>query len=181
MGLLAVFVPILQLVEQRLVTPTVGVVQKKGCNPRVLGGAALVLIAALPAAVLKMVAAAGGGGGGDGGGGGGGGVDVGGAFSTCCAKLSILFGRSVASGDMAKAKAVPLRSPQSHQTPKKSATHGLTKVSEFHAVLGESTTEVKMARGTPRGLQQQDAPHASPRKESPSRLECSRSRATAFV
>ena len=103
-GLLAVFVPIFQLVEQRILTPSIGVVQKKGCDPKVLIGALVVLIASMPGAIVKAIAAFGGGGGG-----GGGGADVGGAFATCCGKLAVLFGRSAASGDFAAAKATPVK------------------------------------------------------------------------
>ena len=104
-GLLAVFVPILQLVEQRVLTPTVGMVQKKGCNPRVILGALIVLVVSLPGAILKAVAAFGGGGGG-----GGGGVNVGGAIATCCQKVAILFGRSLGSGDVKKGAMTETRS-----------------------------------------------------------------------
>ena len=97
MGLLAVGVPLMQMAEQRICTPLVGTIQKKGCNPRQIGGAIIVLIASLPGMITKLVAATCGGGGG-----GGGGINVGGAFSEVCAKMAILFGRSAASGDMAK-------------------------------------------------------------------------------
>jgi len=104
LGLLAVFVPLIQMFEQRILSPTVKTVQAKGCNPRALAGAFIVLVASLPAAILKLVSMCGGGGGG------GDNVNAGGAFATCCGKLGVLFGRSAASGDFAKAKATKVKS-----------------------------------------------------------------------
>ena len=102
-GLIAVFVPIMQLLEQRVITPTIGILQNKGCNPRVLGGALIVLVASLPGAIMKAVAAFGGGGGG------GGGPNVGQAIADCFQKIAILFGRSAASGDIKKGQKTKVR------------------------------------------------------------------------
>lgn len=57
LGTLAIFVPIFQLVEQRIITPAARVVRTKGCNPLALGGALIVLAAALPAAISKAIKA----------------------------------------------------------------------------------------------------------------------------
>ena len=122
-GLTAVFVPILQLVEQRIVTPIVSSVQSHGCNPRKLAGAIVVLIAAAPGAVMAAAAAICGGGGGSSSGGGGAGLSIGASLSTIFAKLAVLFGRSAAAGDMAKATPAAKAkagSPNEKAAPKKS-------------------------------------------------------------
>ena len=93
LGLAAVFVPIIQLLEQRAVTPTLKIIQTEGCNPRALAGALLVLVASLPGAIKKAVTMITGGGGG---GGGGGGVDMGSVGKG----MAGLVGRSAASGDV---------------------------------------------------------------------------------
>ena len=92
LALLAVFVPIIQLIEQRAVTPTLKIIYTEGCNPRALAGALLVLLTALPGAIKKAVAMITGGGGG----GGGGGVDMG----SIGKGMAGLVGRSAASGDV---------------------------------------------------------------------------------
>jgi hypothetical protein len=99
-GLVAVFVPILQLVEQRIITPLVSAIQNHGCSPRKIGGAIIVLIAAAPGAIMAAAAALGGG---AAGGAAGKGLSVGASVSTTFSKLAVLFGRSAAAGDMAKA------------------------------------------------------------------------------
>ena len=49
----AVFIPIFQLVEQRIITPAAKAVRTNGCNPLVLAGALIVLAAAMPGALTK--------------------------------------------------------------------------------------------------------------------------------
>jgi len=93
LALTGVFVPILQLLEQRLITPIMKIVYTDGCNPRALGGALLVLVISLPGAIKKAVTMLSGGGGG---GGGGGGADVG----KIAKGMGTLLGRSAASGDV---------------------------------------------------------------------------------
>ena len=87
-------VPIFQLVEQRVITPCLGVVRTKGCNPKVLGGALLVLLVSLPGAVMKAASAMCGGGSGGGGGG------AAGSITLIFQKLAVLIGRSTAGGQM---------------------------------------------------------------------------------
>ena len=112
LSLVGVVVPIVQLLEQRLVTPILKAIYTHGCNPTALAGALLVLLVSLPGAVLKAIKALCGGGGG---GGGGGGPDV----SKIGKGLATLLGRSAASGDAGGKKvSLPSRKPK-----EKSTTH----------------------------------------------------------
>jgi hypothetical protein len=54
-SLAAVFVPILQLLEQRIVTPCAKACRAKGCNPVAICGAMIVLAAALPGAISRAL------------------------------------------------------------------------------------------------------------------------------
>lgn len=55
LSIVAMLVPILQLLEQRLVTPTVNVVSRKGCDPFALMAAAWILLVSLPSLLMKLI------------------------------------------------------------------------------------------------------------------------------
>ena len=117
LSLVGVLVPIVQLLEQRLITPVMKAVYTHGCNPTALAGAFLVLLVSLPGAVMKAAKALFGGGGG---GGGGGGPDV----SKIGKGIATLFGRSAASGD-AGGKNVNVKLPT--RKPKEKSSTGSEK------------------------------------------------------
>ena len=58
LSLVAMCTPILQLLEQRLVTPAINIVLKKGANPLVLLAAAYMILASLPKMLSRLVSSA---------------------------------------------------------------------------------------------------------------------------
>jgi hypothetical protein len=139
-------VPIFQLVEQRIITPCLGVIQNKGCNPKVLGGALIVLLVSLPGAIMKAASALCGGGGGGGGGG------AAGSITLILQKLAVLIGRSTAGGQMNKKQVTrsPTRSKTAPSAPSaKDNGESTTKtLAGKHVVLSPAQSATKKGTAT---------------------------------
>ena len=56
LSLVALSVPITQLLEQRAITPFINIMLKRGCSPRALLAAAYILAVSLPKRIMKLIA-----------------------------------------------------------------------------------------------------------------------------